>query len=162
MPEWMSMPPEQSLTERKEKVPASSTPVGNDASSHRYMDSEHLDIWVLEGGSAFFDPQLARNLVQAILLPTDRELRRHWTLNEMFRSFYLTLIRLFSDLDLSSIVVPDAEKEEEGGGDGSLVDPTNDGAPITILASTELAIPVVPMASVENTSSPSALTGLAF
>ena len=71
---------------------------------------------------------------------------------------------LFSDLDLSSIVIPDVEEEEDrgdgaeeeevGGGDGSPTDPTDDGAPITILASTELAISIVLVISVEDVSVP--------
>ncbi|KAG1354963.1 hypothetical protein COCNU_07G010750 [Cocos nucifera] len=140
------------------------------------------------GGSAIFDPQLAGNLVHAILLLTDRELRRRRTLNEMFGLFYPTLIgeskapywidfgddqdaiqQLFPNLDLSSIVIPSAEEggdgveeEEEGGGDGSPVDPADDGAPITILALTELAISVVSMVPIEDVLSSSMPTSLTF
>ncbi|KAG1347924.1 hypothetical protein COCNU_06G017530 [Cocos nucifera] len=174
------MPPEQSLAGRKGKVPASSALAGSDTSNYGYMHFEHLNVQILKDGSTFFDPQLARNLVHAILLPNDRELSRHRTLNKMFRSFYPTLIgeseasywigfgdgrdavqQLFPNLDLSSIVVPSAEEEEEGGGDGSPMDPADDGVPITILASTEPAIPTVLAASVEDTLGPSVSIGLA-
>ncbi|KAG1360602.1 hypothetical protein COCNU_09G000650 [Cocos nucifera] len=309
MPEWMSVPSEQSSVGRKGKAPASSASVGSDASNHGYMNFEHLDVRVSEGGSAFSDPHLARNLVHAILLSTDHELRRRRILNEMFESFYPTLIgvevkahrsrtkkkkrtvikmkkdrdnwarkvedwarkvedcrqkwqfaegeasstkteiqvevkahrsrtkkkkrtvikmkkdrdnwarkvedwarkvedcrqkwqfaegeasstkteiqvlqedlsrakelgiekfKLFSDLDLSSVIVPSAEEEEEGGdgaeeeeeggGNESPMDRMDDGAPVTIFASTEPAIPAVSMASVEDTSGPSASMGLA-
>ncbi|KAG1338302.1 hypothetical protein COCNU_04G006080 [Cocos nucifera] len=78
--------------------------------------------------------------------------------------------QLVPNLNLSSIIVPDAkeeeeggdgaEEEEEGGGDGSPMDPMDDGAPITILASTEPAIPTFPTASVEYTSGPFTSMGL--
>ncbi|KAG1367782.1 putative MACPF domain-containing protein CAD1 [Cocos nucifera] len=70
----------------------------------------------------------------------------------------------------SNIVVPGAEEEgeggdsaeekEEGGDDGFLANPMDDGAPITILPSTELAISAVFMVLAEDVSSSFVPTGL--
>lgn len=64
--------------------------------------------------------------------------------------------QLFPDLDLSSIVVPGAEEEEEGGADGSLAGPTGDDAPITIPAPSESAVLVIPATLSEGAADPPA------
>ncbi|EHA8587103.1 hypothetical protein COCNU_scaffold001442G000070 [Cocos nucifera] len=66
--------------------------------------------------------------------------------------------QLFSDLDLSSIVILGAEKEKEGGNDGSPMGLVNDGAPATAFIPTEFSIPIAPTTLIEGTSDPSPLT----
>ncbi|EHA8586562.1 hypothetical protein COCNU_scaffold000525G000100 [Cocos nucifera] len=171
MPESMSVPPEHSSAGRKGKAPISSALTGSDVSNRGYTDSKQIDVQVPKCRSALSDPQLARNMVHAILLSSDQELKRRRTLGKMFGSVYPTFIGLFPDLDLSSIVIPGTEEEkeggdgakeeEEGGDDRSFVGLVDDGAPITVLASTVLAISAVPVASVEGTSSPSTPMSLA-
>ena len=57
--------------------------------------------------------------------------------------------QLFSDLDLSSIVIYGAEKQKEGGADGSPVGPMDDGVPTAASVLTESATPVAPSQIIE-------------
>lgn len=67
--------------------------------------------------------------------------------------------QLFPDLDVSSIVVPGAEEEEEGGDAGPPTGPTNEDAPATAFVPIELAAPAALGASVEGAADPSVPTG---
>ncbi|EHA8589060.1 hypothetical protein COCNU_scaffold007880G000010 [Cocos nucifera] len=80
--EWMSAPHEQSSVKGKGKAPIFSALARSDASSHGYSNFEwiNIDVQVPKGGSTFFNPQLVRELVHAILLPANRKSRRSQTL----------------------------------------------------------------------------------
>ncbi|KAG1330496.1 putative protein MEI2-like 2 [Cocos nucifera] len=82
-----------------------------------------------------------------------KESRRSQTLADLFRSFYLTFIELFPDLDLSNIVILGAEEEEEGGDNGSPMGPTDEDLLTTALVPTKLVIAAPP----EGTSTPQSI-----
>ena len=56
----------------------------------------NFDIRVSEDESVLADPILARRLIQAALLPADRESRRNRMVAEMFSSFYSMILRIIS------------------------------------------------------------------
>ncbi|KAG1338385.1 hypothetical protein COCNU_04G006910 [Cocos nucifera] len=62
------------------------------------MDSERVNVRIPEGGLALSDFQLARNLVQAILLLNDWKSRKNRTLANLFESFYPTFIGWAHDI----------------------------------------------------------------
>ncbi|EHA8587124.1 hypothetical protein COCNU_scaffold001459G000060 [Cocos nucifera] len=62
--------------------------------------------------------------------------------------------QLFLDLDLSSIIIPDAKEVEEGDGDELPMDPTDEDLPGIVIIPIESAIPIAP----RGTSAPQSIT----
>ena len=67
------------------KVPVTSTDDGSSAGPHTFFD-----IRIPAGESALANPSLARRLIEAVLLSTDRENRKNRS--EIFSSFYPTML----------------------------------------------------------------------
>ena len=54
----------------------------------------YFDIRLFDDESALANPELAKPLIQAILLPVGRENRKSHTVVEIFFSFYLMILRV--------------------------------------------------------------------
>ena len=76
-------------TENQRKAPMTSTDDGS-LVGHPIL----FDIKISEGESVLANPILAKWLIQAALLPTDRENRKNRTVAEIFSSFYLMMLRV--------------------------------------------------------------------
>ncbi|KAG1346932.1 hypothetical protein COCNU_06G007610 [Cocos nucifera] len=74
------------------KTPTSST------ANETLMDSKSINIHVPLEESALTNPILAKQLIEAILLPSDKKSRKGRTLNDMFLSFYTSFIEVVHDM----------------------------------------------------------------
>ena len=77
------MPVGQPSTQERRKVPQ--VLIGGEAPKDL---TEHFDIWVPIDESVLGNPRLAKQLLEAALLPTNRENRKDRTIPDIFSSFY--------------------------------------------------------------------------
>ncbi|KAG1330428.1 hypothetical protein COCNU_02G003960 [Cocos nucifera] len=80
-------------SQRRGKAPTTSA--GSEALSG---SMESINIQVPVGESALTNPILAKQLVEAILLPTEKRSRKSRTMVDMFSSFYSSLISVAHDV----------------------------------------------------------------